>query len=304
MKFILISSIVLLWSKLNEIDLIRQIGEEYPEIRWPMTSTDRKICYDQFDAMGEKQNPDTGLSIDQLLTRHGYPVQRINVTTEDGYILGVYRIPFSPKSSIGVAKKAVLLQHGQGANGLAWLVQSGPRNLADRGFDVFILNARGNTYSQGHVDPAMTPDNVKYWDFSFHEMGIYDLSAIIEMVTETTGNNAMFYVGHSMGTAMLAVLLSTRPEYNTRTLTGFLLSPAIQFGRTAPQLKFFTRGSNYFQYFFNKFLQGKYEGNKIIEKYTGKRPEYLCAKKRDACEACGNFISLGFGYNGPQMNYV
>lgn len=37
--------------------------------------------------------------------------------------------------------------------------------LADRGFDVFILNARGNTYSQGHVDPAMTPDNVKYWDF-------------------------------------------------------------------------------------------------------------------------------------------
>lgn len=106
--------------------------------------------------------------------------------------------------------------------------------------------------------------NFNYFKSSFHEMGIYDLSAIIEMVTETTGNNAMFYVGHSMGTAMLAVLLSTRPEYNTRTLTGFLLSPAIQFGRTAPQLKFFTRGSNYFQvgqieHFINCCLIGEYK---------------------------------------------
>ncbi|OXA53565.1 Lipase 1 [Folsomia candida] len=78
-------------------------------------------------------------------------------------------------------------------------------------------------------------------------MGIYDLPAIIEMVTETTGNKAMYYVGHSMGTSMLTVLLSMRPEYNDRILTGFLLSPAIHFGNTAPQLRFFMRGSNYFQ---------------------------------------------------------
>ncbi|XP_021953643.1 lipase 1 [Folsomia candida] len=67
------------------------------------------------------------------------------------------------------------------------------------------------------------------------------------MVTETTGNKAMYYVGHSMGTSMLTVLLSMRPEYNDRILTGFLLSPAIHFGNTAPQLRFFMRGSNYFQ---------------------------------------------------------
>lgn len=37
--------------------------------------------------------------------------------------------------------------------------------LADSGLDVFILNARGSIYSQGHIDPSFSPDNVKYWDF-------------------------------------------------------------------------------------------------------------------------------------------
>lgn len=53
----------MIWSKLNEIDFMKQIGEEYPEIKLPMTSSDRKICHEQFDAMKHRQNPDTGLSI-------------------------------------------------------------------------------------------------------------------------------------------------------------------------------------------------------------------------------------------------
>lgn len=78
-------------------------------------------------------------------------------------------------------------------------------------------------------------------------MGIYDLPAIVEMVTDKTGNRAMYYVGHSMGTSMLTVMLTERPEYNDRILTAFLLSPAIQFGHTAQPLRKFTRFSNYFQ---------------------------------------------------------
>ncbi|XP_035703693.1 gastric triacylglycerol lipase isoform X2 [Folsomia candida] len=275
-----------------------------------MRSYDRVICHDQFDEMKGGQNPDVGLSIDQLLVRNGYPVEIINVTTEDGYILSIYRIPFSPTSPTqkGVRKKAVMLQHGQGANGLAWLIQGGSRNfamlLADSGLDVFILNARGSIYSQGHIDPSFSPDNVKYWDFSFHEMGIYDLPAIVEMVTDKTGNRAMYYVGHSMGTSMLTVMLTERPEYNDRILTAFLLSPAIQFGHTAQPLRKFTRFSNYFQYFFNKFLKGKFEAGKMIEQYTSKPPGFLCTSRRDACDFCGNFMYLGFGYNGPQMNYT
>lgn len=67
----------------------------------------------------------------------------------------------------------------------------------------------------------------------------------------------------------------------------------------------------------------------MIEQYTSKPPGFLCTSRRDACgivnfipnyvsmylcghimtiiknaDFCGNFMYLGFGYNGPQMNYV
>lgn len=63
MKYVLISAVVMLWSKINKFDFIRQIGHEYPEIKSSMRSYDRVICHDQFDEMKGGQNPDVGLSI-------------------------------------------------------------------------------------------------------------------------------------------------------------------------------------------------------------------------------------------------
>ncbi|OXA44476.1 lipase 3 [Folsomia candida] len=286
--------------------------KDYPEIKALMSSDDKRECHQQFKDIQDPQlhSDLIGLSIDQRLIRLGYPVQRINVTTEDGYILGIYRIPFSPKSPLveGVVKKPVILQHGLGGNGLCFLIQDSSRNLAmmlaDYGFDVYVSNFRGSSYSQGHIDPDMTPDNWRYWDFSFHEMGIFDVPAIIEAVTDITKQESVYYVGHSMGAAALTILLSERPEYNSRIATAFFLAPAVYLGHTGLYLHAFVRSVNYYQYTFNKFLGGKLEMERLVEILLGSSPNYRCSAEEYACEICANMFNLLAGYDGPQTNYT
>jgi len=53
--------------------------------------------------------------------------------------------------------------------------------FADSGFDVWLNNSRGNTFSRHHkhLDPDVHPG---YWNFSFQEMAEYDLPALFEFV--------------------------------------------------------------------------------------------------------------------------
>lgn len=47
---------------------------------------------------------------------HGVPIERYFVTTEDGYILGLYRLPRSLNSSASsqaVSAKPIFFMHGQ-----------------------------------------------------------------------------------------------------------------------------------------------------------------------------------------------
>ncbi|XP_035714197.1 lipase 3 isoform X2 [Folsomia candida] len=286
--------------------------KEYPEIRWALSNHDRRECHQQFKDLKDPQlHWDLiGLTIDERLTRLGYPVERINVTTEDGYILGIYRIPFSPKSPLveGVVKKSVVLGHGLLANGLSYLQQGDSRNLAmilaDSGFDVYIVNFRGNSYSQGHINPDMTLDNWKYWDFSFHEMGIFDLPAIIETVTDITKQESMYYVGHSMASTALTVMLSERPEYNRRIATAFLLAPAIFLGHMGLYAQPFAKSVNYYQYTLNNLFAGRMDGDRIAEVLVGSFPPNRCSTEKFACGICSNMFYLFFGYDAPQTNYT
>ncbi|KAB5527675.1 hypothetical protein DKX38_021522 [Salix brachista] len=84
----------------------------------------------------------------------GYACQEHTVTTKDGYILSIQRVP-SGLSGQAADKPPVLLQHGLMMDGVTWLMnlpeQSLAFILADNGYDVWIANSRGTRFSRGHT---------------------------------------------------------------------------------------------------------------------------------------------------------
>uniref|UniRef100_T1GF57 AB hydrolase-1 domain-containing protein n=1 Tax=Megaselia scalaris TaxID=36166 RepID=T1GF57_MEGSC len=101
-------------------------------------------------------------------------------------------------------------------SGLAYL-------LSDLGYDVWMGNARGNRYSKNHT--KLSIDSQDYWDFTFHEMGKYDLPAVIDFIIKKTGFEQIHYVGHSQGTAIFWVLCSEEPSYTKKIASMHALAP-------------------------------------------------------------------------------
>lgn len=71
----------------------------------------------------------------------------------------------------------------------------------------------------------MTIVSPGYWNFSWHEIGIYDMPAIIDYILLKTGQEKLHYIGHSQGTTVNLVMLAKKVQYNQKLKTAILLSP-------------------------------------------------------------------------------
>jgi hypothetical protein len=96
------------------------------------------------------------MSIEDIIFLKGYPLEIHNIMTEDGYQLRVYRLPGGKdednyKEKI---KDPVLFQHGLFDSADGWVCNSEdkalPFMMANRGYDVWITNSRGNKHSKYH----------------------------------------------------------------------------------------------------------------------------------------------------------
>ncbi len=105
--------------------------------------------------------------------------------TEDRYWLKVFRIP-GKKGDDHTGKPVVFLQHGILDSSDTWIMnhkELAPAFiLADKGYDVWLGNTRGNKHSHDHMDydPEQPEDMPLYWTMSFEEMGYFDYPAMIE----------------------------------------------------------------------------------------------------------------------------
>lgn len=97
--------------------------------------------------------------------------------------------------------------------------------LADNGYDVWLGNARGNIFSQVHE--TLDKSTHDFWNFSFHEIGVYDVSAIIDYALNKNNKTSLTYIGHSQGTTVFFTLLSVKPQYNAKISTAYLMAPVV-----------------------------------------------------------------------------
>ncbi|XP_018376591.1 PREDICTED: lipase 3-like isoform X2 [Trachymyrmex cornetzi] len=169
----------------------------------------------------------TTLDFVGLVKKYGYPTEEHYVTTEDGYILVIHRILRSLLSKGYQRKKIVFLQHGIICSSDCWVMIGAEKDLAfllaDEGYDVWLGNFRGTSYCRSHT--KISPRNKEFWQFSYHEMGTRDLPAMIDYVLSYTKQQTLHYIGHSMGTTTLFILLSMKPEYNAKIKLGICLAP-------------------------------------------------------------------------------
>lgn len=130
------------------------------------------------------------------------------VQTEDGYLLKMFRVNKGPESTL---RKPLLLIHGIVDSADDWALgdNSVVSNLARKGYDVWLMNTRGNKYSCTHA--TLSNESKQFWDFSFHEMGRFDVPASVKHVKSVTGKKVTI-VGHSQGTTQTFVAFSERPE--------------------------------------------------------------------------------------------
>ncbi|XP_075992784.1 lipase 3-like [Anticarsia gemmatalis] len=168
-------------------------------------------------------------SIVQKITSDGFPSEVHRVTTIDGYNLEIHRIPYGRSGSTG-PRPLVFLMHGLMADSMSFIML-GPElsvayNLADAGFDVWMGNARGNSFSRSHV--SLNPDGFtqkySFFDFTFEEIAIHDVPTMMDYALEYTGNEKLHYIGHSQGGTVFLVLGSIRPEYNAKIASAHLLA--------------------------------------------------------------------------------
>lgn len=112
------------------------------------------------------------------------------------------------------------------------------------GYDVWMPNSRGNAYSRNHT--TLNPDtDSTYWDFSFNEMGIYDLPSSIDYILNNTGKEQLFYIGHSQGTTSFYIMASEKPEYNKKIKAQFSLAPVAYMNHIeSPLIKFIAPFTN------------------------------------------------------------
>lgn len=143
-----------------------------------------------------------------------FTISEHEVTTDDGYILKLFKVSLSEdeklSKNIPNQDKAIFLQHGIVDSADGWFVYEESKSigfhLANKGFEIWVGNSRGNKYSHTHVIKDI--DWSEYFSFSFDEMGQYDIPAFYNYILKNSKAEKIVYIGHSQGTAQMFAALT------------------------------------------------------------------------------------------------
>ncbi|KAG8135370.1 hypothetical protein E2320_008395, partial [Naja naja] len=115
----------------------------------------------------------------EIIQFWGYPAEEHEALTEDGYYLTLNRIPGCMNCSVWIAN----LPH-----------QSLGFILADAGYDVWIVNTRGTSWSRRHQHFSI--DQEEFWDFRYVQL--------------KRGQEHLYFVCHSQGCSTVIPQLASK----------------------------------------------------------------------------------------------
>lgn len=246
-----------------------------------------------------KQDPEVYMNASELIESKGYPCENHDVITDDGFILGIQRIPHGLKdTNKNKARPVVYLQHGLLGSSTNFLTnlenESLAYVLADAGYDVWLGNSRGNTYSSRHTLYPKT--SKKFWAWSFDEMAKYDLPATLNYITNMTNEETMYYIAHSQGTLLGFMEFSQDPEIAKKIRLMVALGPVLTVGHMTSPIRMLT-------YFSDTELFDVFGKKNFLPKnrYIDFMAETVC-KEYETRFVCLDVIELIAGFDHTHLN--
>uniref|UniRef100_T1JKB5 Partial AB-hydrolase lipase domain-containing protein n=1 Tax=Strigamia maritima TaxID=126957 RepID=T1JKB5_STRMM len=196
----------------------KQILLDNTEHKW---HNDQKISEHKWQNNQKMTNVETDVL--DIIRQHGYPAENHTIQTLDGYLLMLHRIPNGQSNLI--PGTPILLLHGLGCHSGIW-VANGYNSLAfmlaDEFFDVWMINFRGNPYTN-HIN--LSTDEDSFWDYSWEDHAQYDLTATIDYIVKVTKYSKVLNIGISMGTTVALALLASNSNYNNKIAGLLALAP-------------------------------------------------------------------------------
>ncbi|KAL0848934.1 hypothetical protein ABMA28_013329 [Loxostege sticticalis] len=246
---------------------------------------------------------DATLDTFSIVRKYGYPCEIHRAYTEDKYILEMHRIPHCKDcADVAEPRPVVFLMHGLLSSSAEWVIMGPGKGLAyilsEAGYDVWMGNVRGNTYSRSHM--TLNPSSSSFWKYSWHEIGYYDLPAMIDYVIKETRVPKIHYVGFSQGTTTFWVMASTRPEYNDKILSMQAMAPVAYVGNAkSPLVKAIAPFTNSLERLFKILGTNEILPNGKVNELAG---QSICLEEAMTQILCTNLLFLICGYNGEQLN--
>jgi len=239
--------------------------------------------------------PKHDLDTDEIIARAGYTPETHVITTDDDYILKIHRIPGDGP--------VIFCQHGLEDSSSTWVL-AGPDHggpgfrLAEQGYDVWLGNFRGNSYSRGHVSLNADTDN-EYWQFTWDEMAKYDLPAQLNYVLEHTGKEKIYYIGHSMGTTTYMAMNSKDQSWADKVELAVLLAPIAYVEHMSSPIKYLVPFLGFIDWIVEHLGIGEFLPSNWLMDFIA---AYVCDDGSSLEFVCENIVFLLCGYDEPQMN--
>lgn len=206
----------------------------------------------------------------------------------------------------------VFLQHGLLDSAHAWINNLANESLgfilADAGFDVFLGNSRGSTYSQRHAH--LNPDDDLFWAFSWDDMAKYDLPTFVNFILKETGVNKIYYVGHSQGAQMALAQFNVDSDLRGKIAAFAALAPVAYLGDVTSPVRHiapFCKSLKVARYTLGgrgRFLPSDGLIQFLSLFLCGGLQTFFEIKTQFPATVCKNFIFMLAGYDDKNMNAV